>query len=64
MKIEIIFISSSAPKTIYAKSVYTKGGLLCIHRIDGLLIKYPLCNVFSICSKHKRHMGSGSGRKK
>ena len=56
---EIIFHSSSSPKNIKnIKSLYTKGQLLCIQLEDGLIIKYPLINIFSICHKHGKHLGS------
>ena len=59
MKIEIIFHSSSTPKKCKnVEAVYTKGDLLCIQFKDRLLIKYPLCNVFSIASYHGKHLGS------
>ncbi len=56
---EIIFHSSSSPKNIKnIKSLYTKGQLLCIQLENGLIIKYPLINIFSICHKHGKHLGS------
>jgi hypothetical protein len=59
MKIEIIFTSASTPKICKdVFSVYTKGGLLCVQYKDGLIIKYPLCNVFSVAQYHKPHLGS------
>lgn len=59
MTIEIIFISSSTPKKCKnVEAVYTKGGLLCIQYKDRLLIKYPLCNIFSVANYHKPHLGS------
>ncbi len=57
--IEIIFCSTSAPKKCKdVIAVYTKGALLCIQYKDGLIMKYPLCNVFSIAGHHKPHLGS------
>ena len=59
MKIEIIFHSSSTPKECEnVVAVYTKGDLLCVEYKDGLIMKYPLCNVFSIGSYHHNHLGS------
>lgn len=59
MEIEIIFHSSSTPKKcIGVVAVYTKGDLLCVEYKDGLIMKYPLLNVFSIGSYHKNHLGS------
>lgn len=58
MKVEIIFHTSSTPKTIEAFAVYTKGGLLVVELPDGLLLKYPLCNVFSVAHKHGKHLGT------
>lgn len=67
MTVEILFISSSAPKVhenVYA--VYTKGGLLCVHLDDGLIMKYPMVNVFSVAHQHGNHLGSvrGMGKRK
>jgi len=63
MKAEIIFISSSTPKTVDAATIYTKGGLLCIELVpdrDGqtLILKYPLCNIFHIAHYHGEHLGT------
>ncbi|KKN71246.1 hypothetical protein LCGC14_0422890 [marine sediment metagenome] len=59
MKIEIIFHTSSTPKKcINVIAVYTKGDLLCVEYKDALIMKYPLCNVFSIASYHHDHLGS------
>lgn len=59
MKVEIIFHSSSTPKIVKrVYAVYTKGALLCVQRRDGLIIKYPLENVFSVAHKHGKHAGS------
>ncbi len=59
MKVEIIFHTSSTPKVhegVYA--VYTKGGLLCLQLEDGLIMKYPLLNVFSMAHQHGKHLGT------
>lgn len=59
MKIEILFHTASTPKKCKnVISVYTKDALLCVQYKDGLIMKYPLCNVFSIGSYHKAHLGS------
>ena len=59
MKIEIIFHTSSTPKKCTkVEAVYTKGGLLVVQYQDGLMVKYPLCNVFSIAGYHTCHLGS------
>lgn len=59
MEVEIIFMSASTPKIIDAAvGPYTKGGLLCIETQDGIILKYPLCNVFSVSHKHMPHNGS------
>ena len=58
MKVEIIFKSSSTPKCIDARAVYTKGGLLCIDTTGGPILKYPLVNVFQVAHEHGPHMGS------
>lgn len=59
MRVEIIFHTSSTPKVIRkAYAVYTKGGLLCVQLKGGMIVKYPLCNVFSVAHKHGRHKGS------
>lgn len=39
-------------------SVYTKDALLCIQRENGLIIKYPLLNIFQIAHMHGGHAGS------
>jgi hypothetical protein len=57
-EVRILFYSSSKEKVFPdADGVYTKGGLLCV-RAGEYLIKYPLCNVFSVVSKHGAHWGS------
>ena len=58
-KAEIIFHSSSSPKSIEnIVAIYTKGSLLCIQLENRLIIKYPLINIFSICHEHGKHLGS------
>lgn len=60
---EILFISSSTPKIIDAAAIYTKANLLCVEFIPDsegrtLIVKYPLCNIFSVASYHGEHLGS------
>ena len=58
MYVEVIFMSSSTPKKFEnADAVYTKDGLLCIQVGDDIM-KYPLCNVFSVCHPHGQHLGT------
>ena len=59
MKIEILFHSATTPKEIAnVDDVYTKGGFVCIQLSDGMILKYPLLNIFSICHEHGKHMGT------
>ena len=59
MDIEIIFHSSSTPKKMSeVRALYTKGGLLCVQMEDGLIIKYPLMNIFSVAHYHGKHLGT------
>jgi hypothetical protein len=61
MEIEIIFVQSSTPKKIKnVYAVYTKDALLCVQLEEGLIIKYPLIHIFSICHQHGNHLGSSS----
>lgn len=65
MKIEIIFQSASTPKKCEdVVTVYTKGGLLCIQYANGLIVKYPLCNIFSVSHYHGTHLGTDESREK
>ncbi len=58
MKVEILFHTSSTPKTMDdVLAIYTKGGLLCIQRSKYLIERYPLCNVFSVTNFHQPHLG-------
>jgi len=58
-EIEIIFHSSSKPKKCEnVDAVYTKGSLLCVQYSDGMIVKYPLLNVFSVAGMHGPHWGS------
>jgi hypothetical protein len=59
MEVEIIFMSASTPKIIDAAvGPYTKGNLLCVEDKNGMILKYPLCNIFSVSHKHQKHNGS------
>ncbi len=55
MKVLVQFMTSSLPVTFEnVKDVYTKDALLCLSFIDSKrIIKYPLCNVFSIESDYQ-----------
>jgi len=44
-------------------TVYTKGDLLCIQYKDGMIVKYPLRNVFSVAGMHGSHWGSTRERR-
>ena len=64
-EIEILFHTSSAPKKCKnVEAVYTKDALLCVQYKDGLIVKYPLVNVFSVASFHGPHLGSTRERNK
>lgn len=59
MTVEIIFHTSSTPKKHEdVDAIYTKGGLLCIQHKNGLIMGYPLLNVFSVASEHHKHLGT------
>lgn len=58
MQVDIVFKTSSTPKVVDGDAVYTKGALLCVETRDGLILKYPLCNVFSVTHDHQPHRGS------
>ena len=61
--IEIIFHTSSAPKRCSnVDAVYTKDALLCVQYSDGMIVKYPLSNVFSVAGPHGSHWGSSRER--
>lgn len=57
-EVEILFHTSSSPKRVMAVAVYTKDALLCVQRADGLILKYPLLNVFHVARFHGEHAGS------
>ena len=59
MKVEILFHTSSTPKKCNdVDGVYTKDSLLCVQYTDGLIVKYPLCNIFSVAHYHGPHLGT------
>jgi hypothetical protein len=58
MKIEILFHTASTPKKCNVVAVYTKGAFLCTQYRDGLIVKYPLCNIFSVAHYHGNHLGT------
>jgi hypothetical protein len=59
VQVEIIFHTASTPKVLdCAIGSYTKGGLLCCQLRDGLIIKYPLVNVFQVAHQHGNHLGT------
>lgn len=59
MRVEILFHTSSTPKVFgNCYAVYTKGDLLCVQLDDGMICKYPLINVFSVCHMHGHHDGT------
>jgi len=64
MKVEIIFHTASTPKVIEnALTVYTKGGFCCVQLDDGMIMKYPLMNIFSVAHRHGEHYGSTMRKK-
>lgn len=60
-EIEIIFISSNTPKRMSAVATYTKAGFFCVQRTDGMIIRYPMMNIFQVASMHGSHIGSSVG---
>lgn len=57
-EVEILFHTSSSPKRLMVIAVYTKDALLCLQRKDGIIIKYPLMNIFQIAHRHGSHVAS------
>ena len=58
-EVEIIFHSSSRPKRCRnVEAMYTKGGLLNLQYTDGIIMGYPLANIFSVARMHRAHIGS------
>ena len=57
-EVEVLFHTSSSPKRLFVIALYTKDALLCLQRKDGLIIKYPLCNIFQVAHFHGEHAGS------
>ena len=60
-EIEILFISSNTPKRMRAVATYTKADFFCVQRADGVIIRYPLLNIFQVADKHGGHVGSAQG---
>ena len=58
MKVEIMFHSSSTPKKVEVEKTYTKGDFFCTQYKDGLIVKYPLLNIFSVANYHGDHLGT------
>jgi len=49
MKITVHLISQSqAIEYTVAKNAYTKDGMYCVYLENGLVHKYPLCNIFRV----------------
>ena len=48
MNIKIWLLETSQPIELTGKNSYTKGGLYCVYKNDGIVVKYPLCNIFRI----------------
>jgi len=64
MDVEIIFCPSSTPKKCTGvEAIYTKGALLVVQYQSGLILKYPLLNIFSVAHQHGEHLGSTKGGK-
>ncbi len=57
-EIEILFHTSSRPKRFRVVALYTKDALLCCQRADGMIVKYPLLNVFQVAHMHGEHCNS------
>lgn len=59
MKIEILFHTASTPKICKnIDTIYTKGAFFCVQYKDRLIVKYPLCNIFSVAHYHGHHLGT------
>lgn len=49
MKVKIHLLSQSQPiEYCDVKNAYTKDGLFCVYKKDGVVVKYPLVNIFRI----------------
>jgi len=57
-EVEILFHSSATPKRFMVVALYEKGASLCCQKADGIIVKYPLCNVFQYAHKHGCHVNS------
>ena len=44
-----------------AVCTYTKADFFCVQRKDGMLIRYPLINIFQVANQHGPHIGSSIG---
>ena len=59
MRVEILFHTASSPKICKdVDTIYTKGNLLCVQYNNKLIVKYQLCNIFSVAHKHGPHLGT------
>ena len=53
MRIEIHLLEQSQAMVFTeVTNAYTKGGLYCIYK-DGMVTKFPLCNIFRIVESYK-----------
>jgi len=57
-EIEILFMSSNTPKRMKCVATYTKADFFCVQRKDGMIIRYPLMNIFQVANMHGPHIGS------
>jgi len=39
---------TSQPLEYAAQNTYTKGGLYCVYKTDGMVVKFPLANIWRI----------------
>lgn len=51
MKVKIIFHTNATGCVYDVDDIYTKDALLCLRK-GNLVIKYPLCNIFSIAHEY------------
>lgn len=59
MEVEIIFKTSSTPKTIKDVTVmYEKGSFFCVEMSDLTILRFPIENIWQIASEHQTHKGS------
>jgi hypothetical protein len=65
--VEIIFKSAGQAHRIVdpVRMPYVKADLLCVETQETddagrhIIVKYPLCNIFSVSVPHRRHRGMG-----